>query len=519
MRRQGIPSRADRMTEPAVRQERASLSLSPDVERRERRDVTPLRRNLVAVGSISAAAIGREPSQRTRDLDAHGSDKRVIERSTTISLPEDRKLSSRERALRVAVTIPVALGLLSLAYGAASSLASGALSIAPAVATTFGIVALGYFVATVLYALRYRATPLVPRSALPRLTVIVPAFNEGAMVRISIESALESGYPKDRLEILAIDDGSTDDTWSHIEAAAKLAPDVVVAIKQPKNGGKREALRTGFERATGELVVTVDSDSKIERGALEAIVAPMLRDDEVAAVAGRVLVLNREEGLIPRLLSARFYLTFDLARAAQSRFGAVLCTPGALSAYRKSAVDEVLERWSSQTFFGAPCTIAEDRALTTWLLRSGHRSVYQRNAVVRTVVPTDVVRAARMLIRWERGNIREDIVLLPLLFTKWRPRDRFWPALEVAVELLQYPFAWLAIGTLAVHALGSPVVLAVALGTIVLGALAQNLYCLRSPTLREFGFGTAYSVLAAVGLWWVFPYSLATVRDGRWLTR
>lgn len=504
------------MTEPAVRTvERAEPSAASD-----RR--TPLR--LVLDRDADPARAGREPSARTRAeperLDSHGSHKRLVERRTALpAVPEDRALRPSERAARLIFALAVAAGLLSIVGSAATSLVAGTLALAPAIASAFGLAVLAYFVATVALALRYRPAPPVPRSALPRLSVIVPAYNEGAMVRVSIESALESGYPLDRLEILAIDDGSQDDTWAHIERAAAAAPDVVVAIRQPKNGGKREALRTGFERATGELFVTVDSDSKIERGALEAIVAPMLRDEEVAAVAGRVLVLNREEGLIPRLLSARFYLTFDLARAAQSRFGAVLCTPGALSAYRASAVARVLERWSSQTFLGAPCTIAEDRALTTWLLRDGHRSVYQRSAVVRTVVPTTLGRAARMLVRWERGNIREDLVLLPLLATRWRPRDRFWPALEVVIELLQYPIGWLAMGLLALHAAASPVVLGAALGTILLGALAQNLYCLRSPTLREFFFGTAYSVLAAIGLWWVFPYSLATVRDGRWLTR
>ncbi len=91
----------------------------------------------------------------------------------------------------------------------------------------------------------------------------------------------------------------------------------------------------------------------------------------MAAVAGKVLVLNRYSGLITRLLAVRFFLAFDLGRAAQSRFGAVLCCPGALTAYRRSAVMAVLGRWSTQTLLGEPCTIGEDRALTTWLLRTG----------------------------------------------------------------------------------------------------------------------------------------------------
>lgn len=375
-----------------------------------------------------------------------------------------------------------------------------------------------YFAATVFYALRYRAPAALPDAALPQITVIVPAYNEGAAVRVALESALASDYPKDKLTILAVDDGSKDDTWKHMEAVAQANPTQILAFQQPENRGKREALREGFLQADGEFVVTVDSDSKLEPGALRAIVAPMVQDPEVAAVAGRVLVLNRTANFFTRILSARFFITFDLARAAQSRFGAVLCTPGALSAYRLSAVREVLEPWSSQTFFGQPCTIAEDRALTTWLLRAGYRSVYQRDAVVETLMPTDLSRIFRMMIRWERGNIREDLVMLPVLFTKWRARDRFWPSMEIVLELIQPPLGWLALAC----ALRWVVDLDAALTLVAmmaLGAAVQTLYALRSTRGADYFFGVAYGLLAIVGLQWIFPYSFLTVRDGRWLTR
>jgi len=375
-----------------------------------------------------------------------------------------------------------------------------------------------YFLATVFYALRYRAPAPISDAALPRITVIVPAYNEGAAVRVALESALASDYPKDKLTILAVDDGSKDDTWKHMEAVAQANPTQILAFQQPENRGKREALREGFLQADGEFVVTVDSDSKIEPGALRAIVAPMVADPEVAAVAGRVLVLNRTANFFTRILSARFFITFDLARAAQSRFGAVLCTPGALSAYRLSAVREVLEPWSTQTFFGQPCTIAEDRALTTWLLRAGYRSVYQRDAVVATLMPTDIPRICRMLIRWERGNIREDLVMLPVLFTKWRPRDRFWPSMEIVLELIQPPLAWLALACALRWIVDVDAALTL-VGLMALGAAVQTLYALRSSRATDYFFGVAYGLLAIVGLQWVFPYSFVTVRDGRWLTR
>ena len=490
---------------------------------RERLRSLPSPTELDAPSSPSLVALPapgprRDPTPST-GYDSH---KRLIDRRVLRTLPkvaEDAALSPSSKTARIAFALAVvAFFGVSLVTSVVTTLLTSSSWVVLTV-TTFGVAVTAFFVATCIAASRYKPVPSHDDARLPMITLIVPAYNEGANVRVAFESALASDYPADRLEILAIDDGSKDDTWAHIEAVAAAHPGRIVAIKQPKNGGKREALRTGFLRAEGELVVTVDSDSKIEPTALRAIVAPMIDDDSIAAVAGRVLVLNREANWLTQILSARFFLTFDLARAAQSRAGAVLCTPGALSAYRKSAVDEVLERWSTQTFMGQPCTIAEDRALTTWLLRSGHRSVYQRSAVVRTIMPTTFARVARMLVRWERGNIREDLVMLPLLFTRWRDRDRLWPALEVGFELCQYPVAWLSLGLLVARVIDHPTALIGIAGCVALGAVVQSLWILRSSRLADFVYGVQYALFAFIGLQWVFPYSLITVRDGRWLTR
>lgn len=461
------------------------------------------------------------PGADKGEVTAHGSHMRRVRRKAAPSRRLEHPVEAFTPGMiawRVALATVVVGGFLALVGRNASALVASDTSLLAKVLIGFGLVATGYFLMTLYHAFRYRAVASPDDARLPRVTVIVPAYNEGAAVRVALESALASDYPADKLQILAVDDGSKDDTWSHMEAVAQAHPDRILAFQQPENRGKREALREGFLQADGEFVVTVDSDSKIDPRAIRAIVAPMIADPEIAAVAGRVLVLNRTANLFTRLLSARFFITFDLARAAQSRFGAVLCTPGALSAYRLSAVREVLEPWSTQTFFGQPCTIAEDRALTTWLLRAGYRSVYQRTAVVDTIMPTDVRRIARMLIRWERGNIREDIVMLPLLFGRWRKRDQWWPTLEIAMELLQHPVGWLGALFATRWIMDVPSALTF-VGVILLSACVQTLYTLRSTRGSDFFYGIGYALVALVGLQWVFPYSLLTVRDGRWMTR
>lgn len=372
---------------------------------------------------------------------------------------------------------------------------------------------------SLVYALRYRPTPTVQEDTLPSCTVIVPAYNEGSMVRVALVSTLESHYPSDRLEVIAIDDGSSDDTFSHLEAVARAYPGRIRAIRKEKNEGKRAALHDGFLQASGEVVVTVDSDSKLDPDALRSIVSPLVLDREISSVAGKVLVLNRYESLLTRLLASRFFITFDFARAAQSRFGAVLCCPGALTAYRRDAVLRVLSRWSSQTFLGSPCTIGEDRALTTWLLREGGRSVYQGSAIVRTLVPGTVRGVTKMLLRWERGDIRENLILLPLLFTRWRERDRLFPSFEVVFGLLQFPIGFLLLASTVGHFIEYPAHLLHLFAFVSLAALLQSLLCLRAERSTDFLYNVAYSLFAFIGLQWVYPYSFVTLRDGRWLTR
>ena len=109
---------------------------------------------------------------------------------------------------------------------------------------------------------------------MPTVTVIIPAYNEGAMVEKAIYSVARCDYPSDRLEIICIDDGSQDNTWSYIQRAQQAYPQLIKAIRFPQNRGKREALYTGLTRGRGEYFVTVDSDSVIEVRYLETDTGP-----------------------------------------------------------------------------------------------------------------------------------------------------------------------------------------------------------------------------------------------------
>jgi hyaluronan synthase len=358
-------------------------------------------------------------------------------------------------------------------------------------------------IARTVFWTRYRPFAPADAQSAPMLTVIVPAYNEGAMVEATIASVATASYPRDRLEILVVDDGSTDDTWLHMQRAARRFPGLVTTLRFARNRGKRGALAEGFRRARGEILVTVDSDSVIEPHTLLAIAGPF-RDASVGAVAGKVAVHNRRAGIIPRMLHVRFVLSFDFLRSAQSFFRTVYCCPGALSAYRAGVVRDVLAAWESQRFLGVACTYGEDRALTNFILHAGFDAVYQRTAVVHTVVPETYSKLCRMFARvvWRRPPL-------------WRVLALY----ESFVTNLRFPVAYLSIGLLVAHAIHDPHAVLRMLVGIMLVSTVYVLYYLRSERSWDFVFGILYAYFSFFALTWIFPYAALTLRARGWLTR
>lgn len=363
----------------------------------------------------------------------------------------------------------------------------------------------------------YKPFPLATMEDAPRMSVVIPAYNEGPMVAKSIDSIVAARYPADRLEIFVVDDGSRDDTWAHIEQAVARHGKRVRALRHEVNLGKREALATGFRLATGEVFVTVDSDSVVSPQALLALAGPFA-NPRVGVVAGKVLVYNQRAGLIPRMLYVRFMLAFDFIRAYQSTFGTVYCSPGALSAYRASAVRQVLEEWLHQTFLGVRATIGEDRAMTNDMMRLGYDSVYQSHATVLTVVPTKYRQLCKMFLRWNRSYIREETRLAIVL--PHRPLvPRLMAIFDCTVTNLRFPVMGLTMALLLLAVVFHPLVLPRLLVSMGLVSLLYSLYYLRSERSMNFVYGIVFEYFSFFLMFWIFPWAFLTVRAKGWLTR
>ena len=367
----------------------------------------------------------------------------------------------------------------------------------------------------------YKETPLVDEAELPFCSVIVPAYNEGKGVFAALESICQNGYPDNRLEIIALNDGSIDDTLKWMNMAAEKHPHLIRVIDLKKNRGKRFALYQGIYAAKGGFIITIDSDSMLDKDALKYMIAPLVRNENVAAVSGNVKVANIANGIMPPMLDACFTFAFDFIRSGQSVFKRVFCTPGALSAYRKAALMPVLDEWLNQTFMGRPAGIGEDRALTNLLLREEHDIVMQRSAAIYTNVPETYQGLCKMLLRWERSNIRENFDMFKFIFKNFQFTDvkrwfMLWTLFQYTL-MVMLPILLIWFSLYNVYITNGRILLSILAMSVLWSTIPATINMQRDFRLVWGSY--IYGVFNVFTLFWVIPYAFFTIGKSQWLTR
>ncbi len=379
------------------------------------------------------------------------------------------------------------------------------------------------FLLQLWFACRYRPYAPLPDKELPLITVIIPAYNEGRQILDTVRSVMDSDYPAEKMQVICIDDGSKDDTLKWMRMAKKEFPRRMRLVRQPFNSGKRLALREGFVEATGAVCVTIDSDSEILPDTLRHLVSPFVRDKRVGAVAGNVRVLNLVEGFIPKMLEVSFTYAFDFIRSGQSVYGGVFCTPGALSAYRTEVIQPHLATWINQTFMGKPATIGEDRALTNLILSLGYRVVYQRKAVVKTKIPVAYNGLRKMMLRWARSNVRENLVMFSFIMRRFRPTDSGsgWLRLFSITQIFRLTFGQGAKFAIIAQLLLSPASTFsyIIIGCFISALLPSLVYQRRYGNRFGWQWATPFSFYWLFTLSWIPFWGLLTANRSGWLTR
>ena len=379
---------------------------------------------------------------------------------------------------------------------------------------------LGYFLLISLIAYTYRNDT---SDFAPDCDVIIPAFNEGRHVYDTIKSAAASEYDPAKLHITVVDDGSTDDTGEWIAKAKAELPQLRV-IRMPRNSGKKHALNAAISTSAAAIVVTIDSDSIIEKEAIANIVRPFA-DEKIGAVAGNVRVQNIDQGIIPQMMDIVFVFCYEFIRSSQSRCGTVLCTPGALSAYRRKALMPVMAAWLNQKFFGEYTSIGEDRALTCLLLRREWLVVYQSSAVAYTTISASYVNVCKMLLRWIRGDIRENILMFPYVFRKFTVTDVRTLCLQlhyISFNLgIITPIFFIPVSLIyLLFRFSESKLLFTYLGIItLLWSIVPAMIYAKRYSLRKSFYAFAYSLFSMFCLSWIPLYAMLTLKNNKWLTR
>jgi len=230
----------------------------------------------------------------------------------------------------------------------------------------------------------------------PKVAVLIPAYNEEKVIERTIRAALNSTYPN--LRVIVIDDGSKDRTLEVARrafAAESTAGKVLILGK--KNSGKAEALNYGIEHiGDAELFVGIDADTIIAPDAIARLV-PHFINPKVGAIAGNAKVGNRTN-LWTRWQALEYITSQNFERRALDVLGAVSVVPGAIGAWRVSAVREAGGYHTD--------TVAEDADLTMALLRMGYRVEYEDMALAYTEAPTNANGLMRQRFRWSFGILQ-----------------------------------------------------------------------------------------------------------------
>jgi hyaluronan synthase len=348
--------------------------------------------------------------------------------------------------------------------------------------------------------------------ARPTVTVVVAAKNEEASIARTLRHVFDSRYPADRLQVIAVDDGSTDGTHAEMERMRMRHPSLQV-VRFERNRGKRHAMAEGARLAHGEILVFVDSDSFLEPDAI-ARLAAAFADPELGAACGHARVANPAVNVLTRMQEVHYYVAFRVVKAAESLFHAVTCCSGCLAAYRRSYLVDSIDGWLNQRFLGRAATFGDDRSLTNLMLRRW-KVVYCSEAVCSTIVPETWPVFLRQQLRWKKSWIRESLRAAAFM---WKRH----PLAAVNFYLgILFPFAapFVVFGALVLPLFtAAPVSSVYVLGALLMSSLYGLVYLARHRN-RYWIYGVAYAFVVMFVLAWQTYYALITVRRGHWGTR
>ena len=234
----------------------------------------------------------------------------------------------------------------------------------------------------------------------PAVSIIVPAYNEDINAVNTVTNLLQQDYPS--FEIIFVDDGSKDSTYSKVSAAFRGNPRVTVLTKN--NGGKASALNYGINYSNNEFVVCIDADTQLHKNAITELMRYFTADNNAGAVAGNVKVGNAKN-ILTKWQSIEYTTAQNFDRRAFDLINGIMVVPGAIGAFRKEAIKKASAFTTD--------TLAEDCDLTIRILRQGYTVRNCAEAIAVTEAPETVQQFMKQRFRWSFG----------IMQSFWKNRD------------------------------------------------------------------------------------------------
>jgi N-acetylglucosaminyltransferase len=238
----------------------------------------------------------------------------------------------------------------------------------------------------------------------PTVTAIIPMFNEGAAIKETLQSLLDSDYPADKLQVICVDDCSTDDSYQLALSLAKQSNGRLKVIRNHTNMGKRRSIIRATREAQSEIIVSVDSDVVVDANAVRQLLR-RFTTDKIDAVGGWVDVRNKHENWLTRMQVTKYWYSYFFMKNLEWGFRRIMCLSGCLTAYRRSVLIELEPVLQERSVLGVPIKYGEDRFLTRQIVKAGYLTTMTLDARCRTFVPNTLSGYFSQQLRWRRSNI------------------------------------------------------------------------------------------------------------------
>lgn len=253
----------------------------------------------------------------------------------------------------------------------------------------------------------------------PRVSVMISCFNEGSGVYDAVKSIMQSDYPHDLIEVIAYDDCSPDDTYEWLKKVESEHPLSVKVRKNEQNLGKCLTLIKIAKETTGDILISIDSDTIFDSRAISLLVS-CYKDPEMGAVGGQIKIKNVNDSLWTQLQTVQYAFTYYFYKAIENRYKVSRCLCGPLVSFRREVYMPLLEKIENRDFLGEFITYGEDTFLTVLIcfgigLEKKWKVFNEFDAIGWTGTPATTTTYLNQQMRWRRGTMVNGIYTLQTL--------------------------------------------------------------------------------------------------------